>query len=263
MVSILYRAKRKDNGEWIEGYYAKAKDYLSDEDIHVIFPVDVTRFPHGEFSDHEEIIPETLGRLIGHACYDGYHEVERMFQNDIVAVWGRRDDVEHAEPRDIALVTDEHSMTIAGGGRWFPQDTTRIRIRGNAYDNPELLHGHDMNHFINGLHEYPGSPEEYLRRHQFLTDKYGIHGAQACCYMCNFENDYICHQYNGGCKRIDVCRKIRDDEESKKDTTKHAIWVPLKIYPDEAVCSNCGELRPDENTDVCPDCGAVMDGEET
>ena len=213
METILYRAKRKDNGEWIEGYYAKAKWYLDDSEIHVIFPTDLTLYPHSEFSYFEEIIPETLGRLLSYACYDGYQECERLFQNDIIGVWDRRADVDNTPPRDIALVTDEHCITIAGSGRWFPQDTTRIRILGNAYDNPELLHGHDMNHFINGLNEYHGTADEYIEKHRYLTDKYNIHGAQACCYMCNFENDYICHQYNGGCKRIDVCRKIREDVE--------------------------------------------------
>jgi hypothetical protein len=116
-----------------------------------------------------------------------------------------------------------------------------------------------MNHFINGLNEYPGTYKEYLQKHQWLTDKYKIHGAQACCYMCNFENDYICHQYNGGCNRIDVCRQIREDEQTKNDTADRARWIPLTIYPDEAVCSHCGELRPDDGSDVCPGCGSKMD----
>jgi hypothetical protein len=212
METILYRAKRKDNGEWVEGYYVKFRGRRTGKYYHSIFPVDDAGSVDDSVYDLYTIIPETLGRLIGYACYDSCQENERMFQNDIIAVWNSRDDVVHMPPRDIALVTDEHSITIAGSGRLFPQDTTRVRIIGNAYDNPELLRGHDMNHFINGLNEYPGSADEYIDRHRYLTEKYNIHGAQACCYMCNFENDYICHQYNGGCKRIDVCRKIREDE---------------------------------------------------
>lgn len=187
------------------------KDYLTDEYVHVIFPTDTTRYPHGEFDEHYEIIPETVGRLLTYACYDGYHEVERLFQNDIIAVWNRHADVDNEKPHHIALVCDEHSVTEDGLGRWFPQDTTRIRIIGNAYDNPELLKGHDLNHFVNKLNDYPGDTDEYIKRHSYLSEKYGIHGAHACCYMCNFENDYICHRFNGGCERIDVCRKIREE----------------------------------------------------
>lgn len=212
METVLYRAKRKDNSEWVEGYYVKFRDRRTGKYYHSIVPVDNDSSVDDSVYDIYTIIPETLGRLIGYACYDSYQENERMFQNDIIGVWERHADMDHTPPRDIALVKDEHSITVAGSGRWFPQDTTRVRILGNAYDNPELLHGHDINHFINGLNEYPGSADEYIERHRYLTDKYGIHGAQACCYMCNFENDYICHQYNGGCKRIDVCRKIRADE---------------------------------------------------
>jgi hypothetical protein len=207
MDSMIYRAKRIDTNEWVYGYYAKVRDYLTDKYVHIMFPTDTVRYPHGEFDEHYEVIPETVGRLLMYTNYDGYHEVDRIFQNDIIEIWPRYSDVE----KDIALVQDEHSVSVDGFGRWFPQDTTRIRVIGNAYDNPELLKGHSLNHFVNQLNYYPGDASEYLERHRHLTQKYNIHGAQARCYMCNFENDYICHQFNSGCSRIDVCRKIREE----------------------------------------------------
>lgn len=216
MEKILYRAKRKDNGEWVYGYYAKAVDYLTDEYVHVIIPSDTTLYSCNEFSEYHEIIPETVGRLLQHCCYDSYCENDQLFQNDVIAVWHRRADVERTEPDAICLALDESSMTHKGMGRCFPQDTTRIRVIGNAYDNPDLLHGQDINHFINGLIDYAGTWETYLEIHRYLSDKYNIHGAHTCCYMCNFENDYICHQWNGGCDRIDVCRGIRE-KEAKED----------------------------------------------
>lgn len=215
MGTILYRAKRKDNGEWIEGYYAKTKDYLTEKDIHVIFPEGVVRYPHGEFDEHYEIIPETLCRLLErHPCWDSDHSGIRFFQNDIVAVYPRYNT--EGEPLNIALVVDEHSLGERDGYRWFPQDTTSVRIIGNAYDNPELLKDHLMRRFINGLGDYCG--EDYIERHRYLTSTYDIHGAHAGCYLCNFENDYICNQYNGGCPRRDVCERIRNEEAIKKCT---------------------------------------------
>lgn len=214
MNKVLYRAKRKMDGRWVEGFYVKAKWYLTDEDLHVIFPTDLTLYPHSEFSSFEEIIPETLCRLLSHPNYDSDQHHERIWQNDILAVWRyRHADPEKDKPDTIALAVDEHCITEGGLGRRFPQDTTLVRVIGNAYDNPELLTGRDMNHFINGLKEYPGDWHEYIERHRYLSDKYNIHGAQTACYMCNFENDYICHQYNGGCQRIDTCRKIREEEK--------------------------------------------------
>ena len=213
MVDVLYRAKRKSDGEWVVGYYAKAIHWLTEDDMHVIFPLDLTIYPHSEFSDFEEIIPETLCRLLRHVDYDAFFEVDRIFQNDIVGIWERHADVENTEPDDIALVLDEHSVRVGSSGRWFPQDTTRIRVIGNAFDNPELLEGRNLNHFVNDLRACPYDYDEYTKRHRHLTKTYDIHGAHACCYMKNFENDYICHQFNGGCDRIDICRRIREEEK--------------------------------------------------
>lgn len=30
------------------------------------------------------------------------------------------------------------------------------------------------------------------------------------CYLCNFENQYICREHNGGCTGISVCKKINE-----------------------------------------------------
>lgn len=217
MSKILYRAKRKDNSEWIEGYYVKAKHYLTEEDVHVIFPDDeVDLFPHGEFSHFEEIIPETLCRLLEEPCWNGGNRAEqRFFQNDIIAVWrDRRANTEKDPPDVYTLVIDEHSISENGSGRWFPQDTTCVRIVGNVYDNPELLGWKDKRLFISRFGE---CPEDYIEQHRYLTNKYGIHGAQAGCYICNFENEYLCHQFNGGCERFEECRRIRAEETHTGD----------------------------------------------
>lgn len=213
MDTRIYRAKRKDNSEWVDGYYAKLKHYLSDDTVHIIIPVDSQLFPHGEISYFEEIIPETLGRLIDHPCYDSYFENEQIFQNDIIAVWSsRHSDVDHTRPDTTALVVDEHSICEHGLGRWFPQDTTRVKVIGNAYDNPELLQPQEMNFFVNGMHD---CPEDYTERHSKLMNK-GVHGAHACCYICNFPNDYICYQWNGGCSKLAECQKFHWDDLSEK-----------------------------------------------
>lgn len=140
MKEILFKAKQKDNEKWIEGYYAKAKDYLTDEDVHVIFPVDLTLLPHSEFSSYVEIIPETLCRLIEHPCYDGNCTDQRFFEGDIIEVYKRHRNLglPH-EPDMFAIVVNESCITENGLGRWFPQDTTQVKVVGNIWDNPELV----------------------------------------------------------------------------------------------------------------------------
>lgn len=202
-----YRAKRKDNLEWIEGYYAKFKHCITDDDLHVIFPDNQTRY----LCYWTEIIPETLCRLVSDADYVDYSETDKLFQGDIVAIWDRHSDMDQDKPTGTGVVVDEHSLseTKEGLGRWFTQDTVHVRVIGNAYDNPELMEGYCLSHFVTSMRKCPSYPDDYHKRHRYLSEKYGIHGAHACCYMCNFENDYICHTFNGGCDQIDVCRKIR------------------------------------------------------
>ena len=137
MREILFRGKRKDTGEWIEGYYVKIKDYLTEKEIHAIIPNDTYLFPHGEFSDHEEVIPETVGRLVNNPGYSNYTN-QRYFQGDIIKLCWRHFD--HQDYRQIiGVVVDEHSFTERGLGRRFPQDVLEANVIGNVWDNPELL----------------------------------------------------------------------------------------------------------------------------
>lgn len=136
MKEILFRAKRKHDGEWIEGYYAKMKWYLNDEEVHVIFSLDAALFPHGEVAGYEEIIPETLCRLVNDPCYTDYTD-ERYFQGDIIELYNRR--FEFNGKKTIGIVVDEHCFTENGLGRWFPQDTLQAKVIGNVWDDPELV----------------------------------------------------------------------------------------------------------------------------
>ena len=214
MTSVLYRAKRKDNLEWVYGYYRKmtVRYHLGEKTVHIIYPADCVNYPY-EADEYYEVIPETVCRLLYHADYDSAYECPRIFQGDIVTIWRSKADIDREKPIGNAVVLDEHSVseTERGLGRWFTQDTTRVRVIGNAYDNPELMEGYCLSHFVTSLREYPGDPDNYIKQHRYLSEKYDIHGAHACCYMCNFENDYICHTFNGGCDRIDICRKIREE----------------------------------------------------
>lgn len=132
MREILFRGKRKDTGEWIEGYYAKATDYLSEKEISVIFSLDLTLFPHSEFSSYEEIIPKTVGQYTGLKDKNG----KKIFEGDILLAMARK--VETA-PDVFVIVTDIRNM----GGDYFKNGAKFFTVIGNIHDNPELLKGEE------------------------------------------------------------------------------------------------------------------------
>ena len=54
--------------------------------------------------------------------------------------------------------------------------------------------------------------EKYNSELNRISSIYQIKEEHAGCYMVNYEDQYICHEYNGGCKSIEKCREIREKE---------------------------------------------------
>lgn len=44
-----------------------------------------------------------------------------------------------------------------------------------------------------------------------ISSKYHISNCHVGCFLSNYEDGYICHKHNGGCKNIDICRKINEE----------------------------------------------------
>lgn len=66
----LYRGKRVDNGQWIEGYYVKTTTYRGDEFIdHLIIPYDSDSCVL--MAMFESVDPETVGQYTGEESDDG------------------------------------------------------------------------------------------------------------------------------------------------------------------------------------------------
>lgn len=142
MREILFRGKTKE-GKWIKGYYAKVKDYLTDEETSIIFHTYTTIYPHSELSSYEEVIPETVSRLLEPPTYDNY-DGGKYFEGDIVELYDK-----FGNHHGNAIVVDENCITENGLGRWFPQDTKLAKVIGNVWDNPELVGEKYAEQYIN------------------------------------------------------------------------------------------------------------------
>ena len=131
MREILFKAKRINNGEWVEGYYQKRYDLLGNEE-HLIF-----RAYSYTVWEYTEINPETLCQFTGLCDKNG----KRIWENDVV--WLVCDGKEHI----YQIVWDNSELDFRatkgeenyGTNYEYLLCCDEIEVIGNIFDNPELL----------------------------------------------------------------------------------------------------------------------------
>lgn len=193
----IYRGKRRDTDEWVTGYF---RYYNS-----------------CSFIDTIPVYPDTVGRLLEFAVYDSFEDNPKIFQGDIIGIWDRHEDIYSVPYSRSGVVLDENSIIEGALGRRFPQDTTRVKVIGNIYDNPELINFITLGHYITRINDVP---KNYRERHAGLISKYHIHGMQAACYLCNYPHStgsgYLCSKMGGkACEYLSKCTNIFIKEEDK------------------------------------------------
>ena len=133
MREILFRGKRADNGEWLEGdlFCGKVRRYI--------------RYPENEtYYTHDSVIPETIGQYTGLTDKKG----KKIFEGDVCRFreWSQGDmcwiGKVHYEHQQFVISGDkneecESPFTLVMS-RFISEN---IEVIGNIHDNPELLKG--------------------------------------------------------------------------------------------------------------------------
>lgn len=131
MREILFKAKRKDNGEWVEG------GYFSEQYTEKKFIICWNIFRLG-FNEFIEVDAETICRYTGLTDRNG----KKIWENDILKAH-----LDESYPEDITYIkilwnegrfctNEKYSTDIEMLVKW---DAEHFQVCGNIFDNPELL----------------------------------------------------------------------------------------------------------------------------
>ena len=138
MREILFRGKRIDNGEWVEGFYnhIPCGRFLCDE--HCIQTIK----QDGRIGQLYDVYDSTVEQFTGLTDKNG----KKIFENDIIVICYESDGENFSETKRVHYNEKECC--------WYPMrwdecceycdhytEVKSIEVIGNIHDNPELLGG--------------------------------------------------------------------------------------------------------------------------
>lgn len=136
MRDIIFRAKRTDNGEWVEGYYAHLSDEKKQSDrIYTGYAeTDCGDF----FPDWYEVNPDTVCELTGMIDKNG----RRIFEGDVVRF--KRTDALGWTRERVGQVLYYNELPVfyvlsTTGDAWDWYVCEGMEVIGNVFDNPDLI----------------------------------------------------------------------------------------------------------------------------
>ena len=133
MREILFRGKRTDNGEWVEGYFVavNSKCYIGQEVTENTKSVSCLNGTWYGFDNFYEVIPETVGEYTGLTDRNN----KKIFEGDIVkdnlsVIYEIIYDEANFQKKDIDL---DYGYVL--------ERSTDLIVIGNIHDNSEILKG--------------------------------------------------------------------------------------------------------------------------
>ncbi|MGN0173976.1 MAG: YopX family protein [Acutalibacteraceae bacterium] len=138
MREILFRGKRVDTGEWVEGFYSRVTSNFEQKNVHFINHY--KDLPNGETVLKQYIIePETVGQFTGLTDKNG----TRIFEGDILS---ERPPMNETSYIGYVAYDDESAVyrfmiknDTNYNGVLLGSYSLSYTVIGNIYDNPELL----------------------------------------------------------------------------------------------------------------------------
>ena len=140
MREILFRGKRCDNGEWVQGYYIRAEHHWHKHGIHKDWIVCGASANGGWFALHNKyaVKDETVGQYTGLKDKNG----KMIWEGDVIK-WdytcneGKSHQVRYDVGSACFVASREHNGNIID--TVFYNDGQHAEVIGNIHDNPELL----------------------------------------------------------------------------------------------------------------------------
>lgn len=126
MREILFKAKRKDNGKWVEGYYQKRFDLDGSEQHLIFWSKSYTVW------EYAKIDPDTLCQFTGLTDKNG----KKIWENDIVHCGTKLRVSWHHFKASWVLSKKGWLYNHFFGEAVEPED---VEVVGNVFDNPDLL----------------------------------------------------------------------------------------------------------------------------
>ena len=122
---ILFRGKRTDNGEWVEGYLCECHHKDTGKYDYAIQEM----FENGYIM--HEVIPETVGQYTGLTDKNG----KKIFGGDICK---HRSNYSGNTVISVVTYTDGHFLALVCENSGF-ELSEKLEVIGNIHDNPELV----------------------------------------------------------------------------------------------------------------------------
>lgn len=129
MREIIFRAKRVDNSEWVEGYLVVADNLIATENKLYIIESGAKYYFFGEFDPVTEVISETVGQFTGLLDKHG----NKIFEGDILQNTPRY--VYSGQYRNIVVFEDGEFLANGYSTFFTADDFKYCEVIGNIHDN--------------------------------------------------------------------------------------------------------------------------------